>query len=258
MSTNPYAAPRATVADETLATNADFIPGGQRQPAGHGWSWVASGWALYKPHPWLWIGIWLLLWIIFFGVGLIPFLGGIATVLFWPVLLAGLAVGCRTIDQGGTLELAHLFAGFREHTGTLVGVGAICLAFTFAVGLLVSVAGISGFAMLGAGPEQWMAAGLTVVLGVLVFMALLLPLMMAVWFAPMLVYFHDLGAIESMKQSFAGCWRNIMPFLVHGLVLLGLAVLASLPIFLGWLVLWPVISAAAYAAYKDIYLRPRP
>jgi len=60
-----------------------------------------------------------------------------------------------------------------------------------------------------------------------------------------------------MKMSFAGCLRNILPFLVYGLVGFGLAIAATIPLFLGWLVLGPVVSASLYTSYRDIYFKPR-
>ena len=54
---NPYAAPKAAVADATDVLNADFVPGGQSRPASHGWSWIAEGWELFKRQPGMWIGI---------------------------------------------------------------------------------------------------------------------------------------------------------------------------------------------------------
>jgi hypothetical protein len=36
-----------------------------------------------------------------------------------------------------------------------------------------------------------------------------------------------------------------------------LAVVASLPLMLGWLALGPVLAASLYTAYRDIYLKPR-
>ena len=38
-----HAAPKAAVADETLSSNADFVPGGQPRPAANGWTWIAEG-----------------------------------------------------------------------------------------------------------------------------------------------------------------------------------------------------------------------
>ena len=258
MTTNPYAAPKAAVADETLVLDADYVPGGQSRPASHGWTWIAGGWDLFKRQPGLWIGMMLLTIIIFMGASLIPLLG-MFTGIFWPVFMAGIAIGCRVLHEGGELELGHLFAGFQQKFGTLVGVGALAFLASFVVVLVVFA--IMGFGMLSAmnspDPAVLKGMGLTMVLAMLIDAALLLPVMMAMWFAPALVVFHDLGAWESMKESFLGCLKNILPFLLYGVVALVLGLLAAIPLGLGWLVLWPVIVASLYTSYRDIYLRPR-
>jgi hypothetical protein len=258
--TNPYAAPKAAVADETVVLSADFIPGGQSLAAGRGWAWIAEGWNLFKKQPGLWIGITLLLFVIFFAAALIPFIGGVLTVLFWPVFMAGIAIGCRALDEGGELELGHLFAGFRENLGTLVGVGALSFAATFVIMLVVfAIMGVGMFSMMGGGdPQALMAMGLTMVLAMLIFAALLLPVIMAIWFAPPLVVFNQRGAWEAIKMSFTGCLKNIIPFLLYGAVLLVFGLLATVPLALGWLILWPVAVASVYTAYRDIYFKPRP
>jgi uncharacterized membrane protein len=59
-----------------------------------------------------------------------------------------------------------------------------------------------------------------------------------------------------MKESFQGCLKNALPFLIYGLVGLVAAVVAAIPFGLGWLVFGPVLMASVYTAYKDIYLEP--
>ena len=59
-----------------------------------------------------------------------------------------------------------------------------------------------------------------------------------------------------MKGSFSGCLKNMLPFLLYGVVLFVLSILASLPLLLGWLVLGPVFGASIYTSYRDIYLKP--
>jgi len=260
MTTNPYAAPKAAVADEAIVLNADFVPGGQSRPAGNGWTWIAEGWELFKRQPGLWIGMILLAAVIFIAASLIPIVGPLATTLFGPVFAAGVMVGCKTLDSGGELELGHLFAGFRERTGTLIAVGALYLAATVVVIVVVSlVMGVGMMTMMGAGdPQEVAAMGMTIVLAVLIMFALLLPAVMAIWLAAPLVVFHEHGAIEAMKGSFAGCLKNILPFLVYSVVLFVFAIAATLPLMLGWLVLGPVFAASVYASYRDIYLKPRP
>ena len=256
---NPYAAPKAAVADETVTQDADFVPGGQSRPAGHGWSWIAEGWELFKRQPGMWIGIILLAFVIFIGAALIPVVGGLLMTLFGPVFAAGIMVGCKTLDSGGELELGHLFAGFRERTGTLISVGALYLGATLVVILVVSlIMGVGMMTMMGGGDPQAMAAmGMTMVLAMLVMFALLLPVIMAIWLAAPLVMFHEQGAVEAMKGSFMGCLKNVLPFLVYSVVLFVFSIAATLPLMLGWLVLGPVFVASIYTSYRDIYLKPR-
>src|SRR5688500_15030995 len=87
---NPYAAPKAAVADETVVPDTDFVPGGQSRPIGHGWHWITEAWALFKRQPGMWIGTVLLLFLIMMGTALIPFIGGLFMTLFGPVFAAGI------------------------------------------------------------------------------------------------------------------------------------------------------------------------
>ncbi len=256
---NPYAAPKAAVSDETVIIAADFVPGGQSRPAGNGWTWIAEGWEIFRRQPGMWIGIILLMFVIFVAAALIPIFGGLLLSLFGPVFAAGLVTGAKALDTGGELELGHLFAGFREKTGTLIGVGALYLAATLVMMLVVGlIMGVGMFTMMGGGDAAAAAAlGMTMVLAMLVMFALLLPAIMAVWFAAPLVVFHDHGAIDALKGSFFGCLKNILPFLIYGLILMVASFIATIPLLLGWLVLGPVIAASVYTAYRDIYLKPR-
>ncbi|MEA3194010.1 MAG: hypothetical protein QOD26_2343 [Betaproteobacteria bacterium] len=260
MTTNPYAAPRAAVADEASAQG-EFVPGGRTVLAANGWTWIADGWTLFKAAPGTWIGIVVVLLLILVVLALIPFLGSLATSLLFPVFTGGIVIGCRALDEGGRLEFNHLFDGFKTNFGTLIAVGALYLAawvVIFVVTMVIVGAGAFALFMGGGGASDPAIAGkalTTIALAVLIMLGLSVPVLMAFWFAPPLVVFHNLGAIEAMKQSFSGCLRNLMPFLVYGIVGMLLAIVASIPILLGWLVLGPVIAASIYTSYKDIYLR---
>jgi uncharacterized membrane protein len=254
--TNPYAAPKAPVADAAIAVHGDFVPGGRALPAGRGWAWIADGWTLFKRQPGTWIGVAVVLALIFIALAMIPLLGSLAAMVLAPVFAAGLVIGSRALDEGGSLEIGHLFAGFRERFGTLASVGFIYLGASVLIALVVGLAtgvGVSGLLGSGADPVAMGAAGVAVLLAFLVMMALMLPVMMAVWFSPPLVVFHEHGAGEAMKSSFIACLRNLLPFLVYGVVMLVLAAVASIPLALGWLVLGPVLAATIYTTYRDIY-----
>lgn len=256
MTTNPYSAPAAKVADPA-APQGKFIPGGRAVAAGQGWAWLTQGWDLFKRQPALWIGVFVAMFVFLLVVALIPLLGAIANALMWVVLQAGLLLGCRALAEGGRLEFGHLFAGFRERFGTLVAVGAISFGVSLVIGIVVAVVmgvGVSTLLGGGPGPDATPEALMTMLLAMLIMFALLVPLFMALWFAPALVVFHDRGPVEAMKESFSGCLKNVVPFLVYGLVGFVLAILASIPVGLGWLLLGPMLIGSIYAGYRDIYL----
>jgi uncharacterized membrane protein len=260
MSTNPYAAPKSAVADEP-SPQGEYVPGGKTVPASNGWNWIADGWALFKEAPGIWILIifvFALMWLVAF----VPVVGSIALTLLMPVFVGGIMSGCQSLEEGNGLRFDHLFEGFRTRFGTLVAVGALSLAAsiaTVAIGVLIALVLGTGVGVLGAmatgSVETSPAMALALVLVVLIGLALTIPIAAAVWFAPALVVLQNLGAIEALKASFTGCLRNMVPFLIYGIVLLIPAIVATVPAALGWLVLGPIVAGSVYTSYRDIYLR---
>ncbi len=235
----------------------EVVVGGRAVAAGRGWGWIAAGWELFKKQPGMWIALFVALLVIMVVLGILPILGVFASTVLTPVFGAGIFAAGRAVDEGRELEFAHLFAGFRERFTTLVLVGAIYLGAAVVLALAVGlVTGASLFAIFaGATPDMATpAAALAFILAMLIMFALLMPVLMAIWFAPALVLFHGKGVLDAMQESFFGCLKNIVPFLVYGVVMLVLGVLAAIPAGLGWLVLGPVLAASVYTSYKDIFI----
>jgi hypothetical protein len=253
---NPYAAPRAPVADAAVAGPENFIPAGRAVRAARGWEWITAAWALFKRQPLMWILFAVIGIMIFVALHFFPIVGQIVLALLAPVFTGGVMMGCRDLEQGGELQVSHLFAGFRERFGSLLLVGAISLGLSFAIAFvaaLVTGAGMGTLLGAGADPAAVAAAGVTLLLAALIMLALLVPVSMAMWFAPALVVFHGQGPALAIKHSFLACLKNIMPFLLYGVILLLLAMAASVPFGLGWLVLGPVTVASLYTGYRDIF-----
>jgi uncharacterized membrane protein len=231
----------------------EFYASGRSVPAGNAWKWIVDGWALFVRAPGTWIAISLIYMAISFAVG---FIGAIANPVLNVMLTAGVLAGCRELDEGGALKVEHLFAGFQERVGTLLAVGVIYLALLLAVTLVTGLAvGFKLYSILSAGPldsEAVLQAVLIGALAALIWVALVIPVVMSVWFAPTLVVFRRMSAGQAMRASFVGCLRNFVPFLVYGLILFVPAVLASATVF-GWLLVGPLLVASIYTAYKDIY-----
>jgi len=233
----------------------ESVMGGRAVDAGRGWTWIADGFGLFKKAPGMWIALVIVLFVILLVLAFIPLLGAVATFLLMPLFLGGLMLGCRALQGGGELEVGHLFAGFKEHTGNLIVLGALAIGGWVIVMLpVIAIVGAGAiFGMMRGDAAGAAAMGGSFVLAWLVAMALSIPIYMALWFAPALVVLRGLAPVAAVKESFFGCLKNIVPFLIYGIVMLVLGILAAIPLALGWLVLGPVAVASIYVAYRDIY-----
>jgi uncharacterized membrane protein len=256
MDNNPYASPTANVArDSGAEAMGGLIENGRAVDAGRGTAWLAEGFEIFRKAPGMWIAITLIFFIGAMVVGVIPVLGGLAVNLLMPVFAAGLLLGCRKLEQGEPLEINQLFEGFKENVGQLILIGVIYMAGVIVIfGVVFVIGGASIFgAVMGGGRGLSVAAIGLFFIGMLIGLALLVPLAMAVWYAPALVVFHQQEAIAAMKQSFFGCLKNIVPFLIWGVIVFACSIIATIPAGLGFLVLWPVMIGSLYVSYKEIF-----
>lgn len=238
----------------------------QRVGAFHGWHWMAAGFGTFRKSPLVWIAFVLILFLVVQLARFVPFLGA-ALVLLYPSLLAGFMTGCADLERGRELDIAHLLAGFhRKHAGRLIAIGGVnLLGNVLIIGAMLLIGGPAMVQLAGGAVSPADAAAVEGafgrVLAALLFATLLsVPLLMAIWFAPLLVIFANANPFRALKLSFIACWRNVLPFLGYGVGILGLIVLASLPFGLAgagtsagiWIAL-PFVLPSMYAAYRDIF-----
>ena len=259
---NPYQAPDANVViPKETSANSLAVTGIKSLPISSGWTWLAEGFSLFTKSPLIWIIMCVIGFVINLIGQFVPIIGPLAMSLLYAVFFAGFLYGCAALDNDESLEVGHLFAGFSRRTSPLIGLGAaylivgILFAIIFIALLFFTMGGVAIFENLAElenmSPEEIFTPGLLIL--ILIILALTIPLLMMFWFAPALVALGEESVIDSLKLSFIGCLKNIPPFLVYGLVWTLLAVIASLPIFLGWFVLGPVTLASFYTAYRSIY-----
>ena len=231
---------------------------------GNGVSWWGEAWRLFLPSVPVWLLIVVILVVLSVVLALIPVVGHLASQVLFPVFMGGLMLGCRAIDRGQPLTINHLFAGFSERAGPLIILGllytGIAVAITLAVaGILLVSFGAAVLTQLFRLSDPFAASAvlgsvlMVVLVGLLLFLLLFLPLVMALWFAPALIVLRGLDPWAAMKMSFSGCLGNVMPFLPYSLVGVVLAVVATIPIGLGWLVVGPLTIASIYTSYCDIF-----
>jgi hypothetical protein len=257
-SSNPYQAPSAFVSDGAVTAPGELIDNGRRVPAGHGAGWYGRAWSLFKAAPGTWILIWLIFMALVVVVSILPFIGWIINLFVQPMLMGGVALACRDAEEGRPVEIPTLFAAFGSHAGALSLLALINLAIYIAVGLIfvivvaISVGGMAGLGVLSGGfpgPEVWVPL---VAIGAVV----VVPLMVygfAVMIAPALIVLRDVAPFDALRMAFVGMIKNVLALLVAFLVFVVLAVLASLPVLLGWLILGPLALCTLYVVYRDVF-----
>jgi hypothetical protein len=170
-----------------------------------------------------------------------------------------------------------LFSGFRENPRALLTLGGIYLGATVGILALSSLLDdglLMKLMLAGTPPGEDALTSDPFLAATRLALTLLVPLMMAYWYAPTLAAWHGFPASKALFFSFFACLRNwrgfiayaaaIMVFgaLVPGIILGLLAVLMpesvsffaalfTVPMFL---ILAPTLFASFYASYRDVFV----
>lgn len=248
---NPYSTPDAEL---SIQTSSQYELNDPRLVSfGRGAAWVGEGFAFFKQSAGAWVGTCVVGFIIMLILSIVPLIN-VLVGFFSYVWLAGLMLGLKAQDEGKPFELRYLFAGFSNNLGKLVLLGVITMLMSF--GVMFAAVGSIYFQMLAGtvDPNTIIEDFTGLMLRMLIAMLFFIPLAMAIWFAPALIVLHDLPIIKAVRLSFAACAKNVFPFLLYGIVLLGVFIIGMLPLMLGLLVVMPLFFGSIYASYKDIFL----
>ncbi len=253
----------------------------RRLPASRGWNWIVEGFRLFRTNPALLTFIVFGYWLMLIFLNLVPFVGFLVAPLCVPALSVSVMNGCRAIERGEPAQFDVLFSGFRSNPRVLVALGALYLAGSVAV--LAASALIDGGLLMqimlaGKQPDADALHDSNLVLALQAALALMVPLLMAFWFAPLLAAWDDLPALKALFFSFIACGRNWRAFLVYGAgvafisailpgIILGLfgafslsllkilAVALTMPILFVFL---PSLFASFYVSYRDVFVSGEP
>jgi len=254
---NPYGAPQAPVGD--------YVAGGHAMreharlvPADHGVAWYRQAWRLFKLSPGVWIGIWAAFMGIVVVVSLLPMIGGLIVGVATPLFVGGAMIAARNARNADGARFADLFAAFSGRAGTLLLIGLLQLAASFAAGVLMMlVATLSYDSSWADGSFEQMLGNAEAIMPLIIMGGAIglvfVPITNAVWLASGLAALDGAGAMDALRRAFGATFRNILALLVFVLVTLALAVAATIPIALGWLVLGPMMLCAVYAQFEDLF-----
>jgi len=240
-----------------------------------GWRWLTDSWRIYRRAPAQLLFVVSLYWIVVLVLNIVPLVGPLMAAIAIPGLSVGVMNACRDLDEGRVPPTNALFSAFRGSGQTLLTLGVLYLSLTMLVLLLAALVDGGEFVrslMTGKRPDDAAVESGDSLWSALLLFSLLLPLMMAYWFGPMLAAWYRLPAIKALFFSLVACAMNWKPFLVYALSLLAMVVipfvalgvavevfpraastfsfLLSLPVLLCFV---PVVFASFYVSYREIF-----
>jgi hypothetical protein len=245
-----------------------------------GWRWLSEAYAIYRKAPsrlgMVVMGYWLCVLLL----NAIPVVGPVLTSILIPALSVGVMNACRQIDLGNPVAPILLFSALKPESKAnrkiLFFLGGTYLLATFGV-LSISVMVDGGHLlslMTGQLPINDETLGhADISLAALTVLTLLLPVLMAYWYAPILAGWYGLPVLKSLFFSFIACLRNGPAFLAYGasLVAFGvlfpvavltllatiipqasslLAVIVIVPMVM---VFTPTVMASFYVSYRNVF-----
>ena len=242
----------------------------QQLPASRGIAWVTAGFRLYRRGPPLLTTVTMAYLLVVMACGLVQPVGPFLLPLFLPALTVLVSNACLLLDGAADNARGVLLRGLSAQRKPLLRLGLLQLAGTVAVLLVDTLIGGGDWTGLAANAEAEQP------LRLLRLLALAAPMLMALWFAPLLVAWNGVPAVKAMFFSLAASLRNWRAFLAYGatvmavgVVLPGLLMLAvglaaggllgpvsALLRMLLILIFAPVLMASVYLSYRDIFALP--
>jgi hypothetical protein len=241
-------------------------------PARDGFEWVRLAFKLFRMQWLRYCAITAVFILISQIAGALS--GGLLAFFLKPILSVGFLAATWHHERGETPDVKHLFAGFRSNIGALLPLGLFYLfGLLLAVTLGVFASGMDLRILMDA-----QSTGDTAkidrdsLMSFMLFTALaMLPINAALWFAPALIVFSDLGPFQALKMSLIACIRNVAAAIVYLLALMVLffaAFLVVSPLVLlsgsalqGVIVMVAVVPVLAvymisdYVAYRRVFHR---
>lgn len=246
-------------------------------PTARGWRWLSEGFGIFRKKQLMVTLVVLGYWMLMAVINSLPIIGQAGATLLIPVFSVSLMNVFRLVEQGASIPPHVLFSGFQKNLRALLVLGLVYGALS--VGILALVAMIDDgvlfrLIVLGQRPEGATLISSDVMLAGQLAMLLFLPLIMAFWFAPVLVAWHDLPAGKSLFFSLVACARNWRVFLAYaGSVLLFGAIVPGLLVgmlslmfsdgaslfsvmfsSLIVLVILPTLYASFYVSYREVFV----
>ena len=247
-----------------------------------GINWVKESVDLFKTAPRKWLSLALAYVGLFMMLPSIPVLQFFAfvSILIWPVFLAMAIMMYRNADIKKEQSLSEIINIIQPKLTQLIALGGACLLYAALVSFVLN-SDIQGLAVLTQNKANMTESQMIVFLQkafplILKFTLLLIPLMMATWFSPMLIVFNHYSVVKALKSSIAGSLQymialgvswllltlgivalmlivGIVAGIISGVVAVLGQILMSFVVFGCLLLATALMLAFQYVSYRDVF-----
>ncbi|WP_298610140.1 BPSS1780 family membrane protein [uncultured Thiothrix sp.] len=257
--TNPYAPPQANVKLAKPLVVGELLATPRSVSVGAGMGWLLQSWPLVKKD----LGIWVLITLTLLAFELIavfiPLVGSLILGILMPVFTGGLLLGIQAAEKGQPLAFESLFAGFQTKLSPLAILGLLNFVIFLALVIVFMSSAVVVAVVTGASPNpEDQYAGLLIVFlfiaGFLLFLAFFI-LTFLIWLAIPLVTLHHLPIAEALKLSWTASLRNFFSLFVFAIFAAILIFLGAVPLFLGLLIVVPLLYVSLYKSYQALFLQ---
>jgi hypothetical protein len=215
--------------------------------ASRAFAWFEDAMRLFKRAPLNWCVLGFMTLATEIGLQLVPGIGVAASKVIVPVVECGMLIGAAAVDRGEALEIRYAVAVFGARPAALAAIVVSAL-------LIFGAEALAGYALAGvnllvpAGDESALTAS-TLITVFAIGTAVSLPMM----FVPFAALFESASFGRAFAISARGFALNVAPLALFGALALVLILIGLLTLGIGLIAVFPLLAAASYAAWKDVY-----
>jgi hypothetical protein len=236
--------------DPPVAVDAAYAP--RAVPVGRVFGWYEEAMRLFKRAPAIWCTLGFITVAAELVLNFVPGIGVALAKVIVPVIECGMLLGAAAVDRGEPLQVRVAVAVFAARPAALAAiVVSALLIFGVEAWTAYSVAGVNLLEN-GDGEPSLTAGALASVFAAGTLVSL------PVMFVPFAALFEGASFTRAFATSARGFAMNVLPLLIFGALALVLVLIGLLSFGCGLIAVFPLLTAASYAAWKDIYAAATP
>jgi hypothetical protein len=210
-------------------------------------AWYEDAMRLFKLAPLTWCALGFITLAADFGLQLLPGIGIAVSKVIVPLVECGMLIGAAALDRGHPLSLRYSYTAFGARPGAIAAIVISALA-VFAAEALTAY--FLADANLLVADSESVELSSPAVIGTVIISALA---SLPVAFVPFAALFSGASFVDAFAGSVRAFALNLAPLLIFAALAVVLVALGLLLLGVGLIAVFPLLSAASYAAWKDIF-----